>query len=340
MDKITIIVPVYNAENTIERCLASFISNRDYIQEVILVNDRSTDRTFEKIDQFRTFFDIRVIDNEGVQGPGPGRKTGMLAANTEWITFVDADDCLTPNSLSYVAKQIDENPEIVLLHTQTVYYESGNFVKEHTTHSDLSCGGNFYKLAFLLDHELYPHDSLFMAEDEYFNYIVIRHIDFYNDPDALVKWYDYPVYEVHHDIERELSFSSQSWADYACKWHLLGAKYRLQFFEGKPDLIPSLRHDFLGDFIFCYFIFQGLLQEEASAQFVNQEETLLIFRDLMDYGESVLGIQPEGIIHYYYHYRNRIKLLHAGACDSIGIIVDKSPSFKRFVNNLKLLRVD
>ena len=42
----SIIVPVYNAEKTLERTLASFISNKEYIQEVILVNDGTTDNTF------------------------------------------------------------------------------------------------------------------------------------------------------------------------------------------------------------------------------------------------------------------------------------------------------
>ena len=144
MDKITIIVPVYNAENTIERCLASFISNRDYIQEVILVNDRSTDRTFEKIDQFKPFLNIRVINNTGNKGPGPGRKTGLLEAYTDWITFVDADDCLTPNSLYYVFKELKQYPEVVLFHTQSIYYETGLFNKDAVSHSDFSCGAGTY----------------------------------------------------------------------------------------------------------------------------------------------------------------------------------------------------
>ena len=237
MDKITIIVPVYNAENTIERCLASFISNREWIQEVILVNDRTTDNTFSKIDNFKQFFNIRVINNEGNKGPGPGRKTGLLAANSTWITFVDADDCLTPSSLRYVMQQLQNFKEIILLHTQTIYYESGNFVKEHVNHSDYSCGGNFYNRAYLIEHSLFPHESLFMAEDEYFNHIITKYIERYDNISQLIKWYDYPVYEVHHDFDVELSFSFHHWNDYLCKYHLQQAIYRVDFFKYDKNLI-------------------------------------------------------------------------------------------------------
>ena len=54
MKYMSIVIPVYNAEKTIERTLASLISNKDFIKEVILVDDRSYDKTFSKIDNFKT----------------------------------------------------------------------------------------------------------------------------------------------------------------------------------------------------------------------------------------------------------------------------------------------
>ena len=77
MIQFSVIVPVYNAEKTIERTLASFISSKDYIQEVILIDDGSTDNTFEKIDYFEHFFDIVVVENDKNKGPGPSRRAGL-----------------------------------------------------------------------------------------------------------------------------------------------------------------------------------------------------------------------------------------------------------------------
>ena len=195
MKYMSIVIPVYNAEKTIERTLASLISNKDFIKEVILVDDRSYDKTFSKIDNFKTFFDIKVINNEGKDGPGPARKTGILAATGEWIVFVDADDCLTANSLYYVDKKIQENPEMVLLHTQTIYYESGNFNPKHIAYAINSCGGNIYKRDYLIKHNIFPHDILFMSEDEYFNDILIQHIKLKESSNiSLIGYFEYPVY--------------------------------------------------------------------------------------------------------------------------------------------------
>ena len=160
MKYMSIVIPVYNAEKTIERALASLISNKDFIKEVILVNDRSTDNTFSKVENFKSFFDIKVIDNQGNKGPGPARKTGILAAIGEWLMFVDADDCLTANSLYYIDKKIQENSEMVLLHTQTIYYESGSFNPEHIDFAINSCGGNVYKRDYLIKNNIYSGSLL------------------------------------------------------------------------------------------------------------------------------------------------------------------------------------
>ena len=332
MDKITIIVPVYNAENTIERCLASFISNRDYIQEVILVNDRSTDRTFEKIDQFRQFFDIRVIDNEGNKGPGPGRKTGLLAATTEWITFVDTDDCLTPSSLYYVNKKIKEQPNLLLLHTQTTYYESGNFVKENVTHSDYSCGGNFYKRQFLVTHKLFPHKELFMAEDEYFNCIVTKFIQRY-DNESSISWYDYPVYEVHHDFDTELSFSFQHWSDYLCKYHLMYTRYAVDFFAQDKELYEELKKDLFEGFIFAFYLFIGLKYDTS----VKSDEANIFdcFYTFIKYCQEKFNISQEEFISYFNDNKPLVKSLYRSACVSVGNNFNKyAYSFPAFVKIL------
>lgn len=332
MDKITIIVPVYNAENTIERCLASFISNRDYIQEVILVNDRSTDRTFEKIDQFRTFFDIRVINNEGNKGPGPGRKTGLLAAATEWITFVDADDCLTASSLAYVAKQIDKHPNIVLLHTQTTYYESGVFVKENVAHSDYSCGGNFYKRSYLIENKLFPHDNLFMAEDEYFNAIITMFIHYYATND-LIQWYDYPVYEVHHDFDTELSFAFSHWVDYLCKYRLLSIIYRIDFFKTDLSLHDTLKKELYEALIFEFFIFESFMQQQEYQSY--ETKIFLDLYDIIQYCINNFKITAKEIIDYFYNNPDIRQALYDSACLSSGIHIDRTAySFPKFIKIL------
>lgn len=330
MNKFSIIVPVYNAEKTIERLLASFISNKDYIREVILVNDRSDDDTFSKIEIFKNFFDIRVINNQGNRGPGPARKTGILAAQGEWITFVDADDCLTPSSLYYINKEINEQKDIVLLHTQSIFYESGSFNLEHIDYSDGSCGGNFYKRNYLIQNNILPHDELLMAEDEYFNDILIKYIELYENENIIGR-YEYPVYEVHHDTDEEISFAIKNWGDYLCKYHLLGKMYFTDFFKHDKNILNELKNDLLDNFIFCFYLAQGLIDDPEVDFRIN---ALKYFNQVLQYIKNIFNITEEDIIEYFNSNSNHINNLYEWACESTGIKIRKMFPFENFVKYL------
>lgn len=330
MNKFSIIVPVYNAEKTIERLLASFISSKNYIREVILVNDRSDDNTFSKIDFFKKFFEIKVIDNQGNKGPGPARKTGILAAESEWITFVDADDCLTHSSLYYVNKQLNDYEDIVLLHTQSIFYESGIFNPEHIEHSDGSCGGNFYKRDYLIQNNIFPHDELFMAEDEYFNDILIKYIELYGEPEMIAR-YDYPVYEVHHDTDEEISFAIKNWGDYLCKYHLLGKMYFVDFFKQDKNILDELRDDLLNDFIFCFYLAQGLI-DDPEVDF--RMDILKYFNQVLQYIKDVFNMTEEDVIEYFNSNPDHVKNLYRWACESTAIKIRKMFPFDNFIKSL------
>ena len=329
--KFSVIIPVYNAEKTIERVLASLVSNREYIDEVILVNDRSEDDTFFYIENFKPFFDIKVIDNAGKQGPGPARKTGLLAAESEWITFVDADDCLTPNSLYYVSREIEENEDIVLLHSQSIYYESGSFTPDTIDQDETSCGGNFYKREFLIENQLFPHDDLYMAEDEYFNEIILIFIDNYFNEENVIHYFDYPVYEVHHDIDRELSFAFSHWTDYLCKYHLLYKSYVIDFFKD-IEIKKSLEEDFKNNFIFAYFLLQGLVQDIENS-FIQTNE-LIHFQNALKFYKKTYNKNEDNIISYYEENPQLVKSLHKSAISSAGFRFKEIYNFKKFVEKI------
>lgn len=94
---ISVIIPLYNKEQIIAKCLRSVLS-QDYDDfEVIIVNDGSTDRSVEivkGVDDSR----IRLIEQEN-GGPSKARNTGVKNATGEWIVFLDADDEFLPGAL-------------------------------------------------------------------------------------------------------------------------------------------------------------------------------------------------------------------------------------------------
>ena len=99
MLKISVIIPVYNAEQYLEECLNS-IRNQTYKElEVILVDDGSTDNSGKICDKYTKVdnrFRVLHINNSG---PSYARNIGLKEAQGEYITFVDADDWLATNTL-------------------------------------------------------------------------------------------------------------------------------------------------------------------------------------------------------------------------------------------------
>ena len=337
MIQFSVIVPVYNAEKTIERTLASFISSKDYIQEVILIDDGSTDNTFEKIDYFEHFFDIVVVENDKNKGPGPSRRAGLMVASANWVTFVDADDCLVSGSLKYVSKKIEESKDIVLLHSQTIYYESGNFNPMTIGHSDTSCGGNFYKREYLIDHNLLPHEFLYMAEDEYFNEIIQLYIEnIETNGRELIAYYDFPVYEVHHDIDEGLSFALGNWAEYICKYHMLYKEYVIEYFKDRPEMKDTLMTDYINNLIFGYFLLEGIMMDDDVE--VDYIAAVKRFHRAVNVFERYFKKNRSYIIEYFYADEFRRNGFLMSAWQSIGFSFEDYMSFDEFIDKLDYYR--
>ena len=93
MKQITVVIPAYNAHDTIEQALYSIANQTAKSDiEVIVVNDKSKKGYDSIVKQFNKLMDIRVIDLEVNGGPGVARQKGLEACQTPYITFIDADD--------------------------------------------------------------------------------------------------------------------------------------------------------------------------------------------------------------------------------------------------------
>lgn len=97
MQKITIIVPVYNCEKTIEKCIDSILKQTYKNFELIVINDGSVDKTLEILQRYN---DSRIkIINQLNKGTGFARNIGLKNATGEYICFIDGDDYIKPNFL-------------------------------------------------------------------------------------------------------------------------------------------------------------------------------------------------------------------------------------------------
>lgn len=98
-EKVSIIVPVYNAENYIEQTINSILAQDYENWELLLVENGSTDKSVEKIKQFSDER-IRLIVMEGNAGAANARNEGMRQATGTYVGYVDADDLWSPDKLS------------------------------------------------------------------------------------------------------------------------------------------------------------------------------------------------------------------------------------------------
>lgn len=113
--KISVIIPAYNAESSLRRCLDSIIRNDSDSFEVILVDDGSTDSTPVICDEYaQKDSRIRVFHkcNGGVSS---ARNLGLDNARGQWVTFVDSDDAVMEEWISSILSTIQSHPNCDLV---------------------------------------------------------------------------------------------------------------------------------------------------------------------------------------------------------------------------------
>lgn len=100
---LTIIIPMYNREDTIGRCLDSILSQNSDEIEIICVDDGSTDRTREVVQKYQQMTpNIRMIANPKNQGQSCARNHGIEAAQGKYIWFVDSDDYISSEAIAFL----------------------------------------------------------------------------------------------------------------------------------------------------------------------------------------------------------------------------------------------
>ncbi len=104
--KVSVIIPVYNAEEYLFDCLESIYSQTYKDIEVIAVNDGSTDNSIEVLNEVRKKYPDLVVITQENRGPGAGRNNGLKVATGEYVYFSDSDDIHDPNMIEDCMKAI------------------------------------------------------------------------------------------------------------------------------------------------------------------------------------------------------------------------------------------
>ncbi len=127
---ISVIVPVYNAEKFIKRCIDSILCQTYKSFELVLVNDGSKDRSLDIMQEYADNDSRIKIYSQENKGVAAARNTGLLNSTGDYILYVDSDDWIEPDALERLLTAADCNTDIVFCSSDNA--ETPDSVKSET----------------------------------------------------------------------------------------------------------------------------------------------------------------------------------------------------------------
>lgn len=129
MPKLSVIIPVYNVEAYLAKCIESVLSPSVSDYEIVIVNDGSTDGSLSVAESYRARYPalITIVTTENM-GLGSARNTGMAHSSGEYLYFLDSDDYLAPGGIEGIFSCLAEDFDLCIFDSITVD-ESGRELK-------------------------------------------------------------------------------------------------------------------------------------------------------------------------------------------------------------------
>lgn len=130
MSKVSIIVPVYNTADKLERCLDSLVNQTNEDIEIVIINDGSTDNSEKIIKKYEEKHkDIISYYSKQNEGVAKTRNFGIEKAKSDYILFVDSDDYIDKTLIEKLKPYIDKNIDMIKFKLQRVD-EDGNITEK------------------------------------------------------------------------------------------------------------------------------------------------------------------------------------------------------------------
>ncbi|WP_435950483.1 glycosyltransferase family 2 protein [Psychrobacter sp. DM8] len=188
---ISVVIPVYNKEDYLEKCLDSVVNQTYAALEIILINDGSTDRSPMICKEYADIDSrIRFIDKDN-QGVSVTRNLGIYLSNGEWLYFLDSDDFLDVDAFEILIKAAKSTnadivffdcrrfrPTDVALDRKPIIYKEYTDLKsflDETNLSPVSAWLNFFRREIVLENKVVFNKNLKHNEDALFVYSLYCH---------------------------------------------------------------------------------------------------------------------------------------------------------------------
>jgi len=129
--QVSVIIPTYNRVQTLIRAIDSVLNQKSPVDEIIVVDDGSTDDTANQIS--RNYPNVKLIRQSNL-GVSAARNAGIKQAGFEWIALLDSDDTWMPEKISAIQQAQQAQPEILLFHSEEIWIRNGVRVNPMNKH--------------------------------------------------------------------------------------------------------------------------------------------------------------------------------------------------------------
>lgn len=184
---LTVIIPIYNAEKHLEKCINSVMNQACGDFELLLINDGSTDQSGKICERFAAKDQRIKIFRQRNSGVSAARNLGIENAVGKWITFIDADDYISANYF----KVLESETDVDIILQGLTYVEDSNVIKhiayqaeklvlkefmlKYTVYPYFSSSwSKFFKLEILKQQKISFNERLTFGEDTLFNLNYLR----------------------------------------------------------------------------------------------------------------------------------------------------------------------
>lgn len=205
--KLSIIVPVYNVEKYLERCIDSLLEQglpaEDY--EILLVDDDSPDGSKVIAQRYEAkYSQIKYFHKENA-GLGAARNYGLQRAQGDYILFVDSDDWLSANALAKLLNQVEsENLEVLIFNIQRIFDNGKTISSEIQYLPDYVYSGkefllkerlvvspciNIFKRALLLEKGIFFREGVFYEDIDFYLLVLLHAQRIMYVPEVVYQYY-------------------------------------------------------------------------------------------------------------------------------------------------------
>lgn len=334
----TVCIPCYNPDDRLSNLLSSIeAQNCNDDIEVLIIDDCSTKsfdyilNDFPKLHIFKYKTDING-------GPGPSRQRGIEHATGEWITFIDQDDELIPDTFKSVKKEIEQNPQIKTMVNSPFYIidAATKKITQFLPDADNWIHGKFYnREQFLLKYNIHFCEDLYSHEDIYFSTLVKGVLNCNNLPYIQCEiptynWYTYNDSLSHKPTETGLSYLEEYYGEYIDSI-LDPVKILNKQYHNKNFFVSQL----LTLLLYGYFYIQGFLYYNNSN---FKKDNLFKFKELLNYTKESLDISNNDIIQWTYNNPKIYFDIRNKAAGGTGPMIETT-SYADFINTMSEFKV-